>query len=268
MFDRSLSLVELICMVVVASSPTTLRAHSGGTDSNGCHSGSQPYHCHSGASGGRSASPVSSRNGRIKYRSLRKKPAQKSLKLKTLMLVGFATMTPITPVSAQDCSARTLLIKIEQMIGILESDSQFNGFGPNEYLLNLGPPTVRRNREGVSRCLANDTVIGNPNTTDTAGHRALIRLQYLLRLELYRERIGISTLPDSFNQFNGQPRETLNGSPVFSYVDENGTTKHVPAIEPIVLVPHWFSSETIDSFVHSLPSGRLYVFKGIFFRKP
>lgn len=29
-------------------------AHSGGTDANGCHAGSQPYHCHgsSGGSGG------------------------------------------------------------------------------------------------------------------------------------------------------------------------------------------------------------------------
>ena len=27
---------------------STLYAHSGGTDSNGCHAGSQPYHCHGG----------------------------------------------------------------------------------------------------------------------------------------------------------------------------------------------------------------------------
>lgn len=26
-------------------------SHSGGTDENGCHSGSQPYHCHNGGSG-------------------------------------------------------------------------------------------------------------------------------------------------------------------------------------------------------------------------
>jgi hypothetical protein len=26
-------------------------AHSGGTDSNGCHAGSQPYHCHNGGDG-------------------------------------------------------------------------------------------------------------------------------------------------------------------------------------------------------------------------
>lgn len=27
-------------------------AHSGGTDANGCHAGSQPYHCHGGSTGG------------------------------------------------------------------------------------------------------------------------------------------------------------------------------------------------------------------------
>lgn len=27
--------------------PTQALSHSGGTDSNGCHAGSQPYHCHS-----------------------------------------------------------------------------------------------------------------------------------------------------------------------------------------------------------------------------
>jgi len=30
-----------------------IHAHSGGVDGNGCHSGSQPYHCHSGSAGGR-----------------------------------------------------------------------------------------------------------------------------------------------------------------------------------------------------------------------
>jgi hypothetical protein len=30
--------------------PTVASAHSGGTDSNGCHSGTQPYHCHSSKS--------------------------------------------------------------------------------------------------------------------------------------------------------------------------------------------------------------------------
>ena len=29
-----------------------LAAHSGGLDKNGCHAGSQPYHCHGGTSGG------------------------------------------------------------------------------------------------------------------------------------------------------------------------------------------------------------------------
>ena len=28
-------------------------AHSGRVDGNGCHAGSQPYHCHRGSSGGR-----------------------------------------------------------------------------------------------------------------------------------------------------------------------------------------------------------------------
>lgn len=36
----------------MAMHPLVLMAHSGGTDSNGCHSGSQPYHCHGGGSGG------------------------------------------------------------------------------------------------------------------------------------------------------------------------------------------------------------------------
>ena len=30
-------------------------AHSGGTDANGCHAGSQPYHCHSSSGGSSSA---------------------------------------------------------------------------------------------------------------------------------------------------------------------------------------------------------------------
>ena len=32
--------------------PTAGFAHSGGTDKNGCHAGSQPYHCHGGGGGG------------------------------------------------------------------------------------------------------------------------------------------------------------------------------------------------------------------------
>lgn len=32
--------------------PTASMAHSGGTDRNGCHAGSQPYHCHGGSGGG------------------------------------------------------------------------------------------------------------------------------------------------------------------------------------------------------------------------
>ena len=34
------------CVVLAAISGIYVHAHSGGLDSNGCHSGSQPYHCH------------------------------------------------------------------------------------------------------------------------------------------------------------------------------------------------------------------------------
>jgi len=37
---------------------STLYAHSGGTDSNGCHAGSQPYHCHGGGGGYSSGSSI------------------------------------------------------------------------------------------------------------------------------------------------------------------------------------------------------------------
>lgn len=41
---------------------TSVFAHSGGTDANGCHAGSQPYHCHSSSSSSsrNSAKPISS----------------------------------------------------------------------------------------------------------------------------------------------------------------------------------------------------------------
>ncbi|MFC0158883.1 YHYH domain-containing protein [Mameliella alba] len=41
-FQLSLS----FCLFALGASPAL--AHSGGTDANGCHAGSQPYHCHNG----------------------------------------------------------------------------------------------------------------------------------------------------------------------------------------------------------------------------
>lgn len=40
----------IIAALVAALVPSTLFAHSGGTDANGCHAGSQPYHCHNSRS--------------------------------------------------------------------------------------------------------------------------------------------------------------------------------------------------------------------------
>lgn len=40
---------HFISFVILAGfvlTSTTVIAHSGGTDANGCHAGSQPYHCH------------------------------------------------------------------------------------------------------------------------------------------------------------------------------------------------------------------------------
>ena len=34
----------LLFIALIMSSPAL--AHSGGTDKNGCHAGSKPYHCH------------------------------------------------------------------------------------------------------------------------------------------------------------------------------------------------------------------------------
>ena len=39
-----------VCSLISMSTTTVVSAHSGGTDAAGCHSGSQPYHCHSGSS--------------------------------------------------------------------------------------------------------------------------------------------------------------------------------------------------------------------------
>jgi hypothetical protein len=35
------------------AAPTVIEAHSGGLDANGCHAGSQPYHCHRAQGGSR-----------------------------------------------------------------------------------------------------------------------------------------------------------------------------------------------------------------------
>lgn len=43
---------QIVSFVVAFSilTPTIVLAHSGGTNSNGCHSGTQAYHCHSSKS--------------------------------------------------------------------------------------------------------------------------------------------------------------------------------------------------------------------------
>ena len=55
--SQLLSISLIFCSVVFCSSAF---AHSGGTDSNGCHSGSEPYHCHTPKSDRSSASPRTS----------------------------------------------------------------------------------------------------------------------------------------------------------------------------------------------------------------
>lgn len=35
-----------LAIISVLSLASASFAHSGGTDANGCHGGSQPYHCH------------------------------------------------------------------------------------------------------------------------------------------------------------------------------------------------------------------------------
>jgi hypothetical protein len=39
-----------VIFFLVALIPTNVLSHSGGTDSHGCHAGSQPYHCHNSKS--------------------------------------------------------------------------------------------------------------------------------------------------------------------------------------------------------------------------
>lgn len=36
----------IIIAVITVLTTSTAFAHSGGTDANGCHAGSKPYHCH------------------------------------------------------------------------------------------------------------------------------------------------------------------------------------------------------------------------------
>ena len=43
---RTVSIIVALSMLA----PTFASSHSGGTDSNGCHSGTQAYHCHSSKS--------------------------------------------------------------------------------------------------------------------------------------------------------------------------------------------------------------------------
>ena len=44
--------VAITCALAVTTQVSFAQAHSGGLDGNGCHAGSQPYHCHGGGSGG------------------------------------------------------------------------------------------------------------------------------------------------------------------------------------------------------------------------
>jgi hypothetical protein len=43
---RASLLAAGVAFIVLHSPPSPALAHSGGTDANGCHAGSQPYHCH------------------------------------------------------------------------------------------------------------------------------------------------------------------------------------------------------------------------------
>ena len=45
---RRVFLLSTILMSLVTFGSSSVQAHSGGTDKNGCHGGSQSYHCHSG----------------------------------------------------------------------------------------------------------------------------------------------------------------------------------------------------------------------------
>ena len=44
MTKRFFTLALILCFLTVTSVPAY--SHSGGTDSRGCHAGTQPYHCH------------------------------------------------------------------------------------------------------------------------------------------------------------------------------------------------------------------------------
>lgn len=47
--------IILVLILSLMAAPLSSYAHSGGTDANGCHGGSEPYHCHGtegGSSGG------------------------------------------------------------------------------------------------------------------------------------------------------------------------------------------------------------------------
>ncbi len=46
-FSCLVSSLLVVCYLLI---PNLVFAHSGGTDANGCHSGSQPYHCHNSGS--------------------------------------------------------------------------------------------------------------------------------------------------------------------------------------------------------------------------
>ena len=39
-------IMALGTLAVLTIGAETVEAHSGGTDQNGCHAGSKPYHCH------------------------------------------------------------------------------------------------------------------------------------------------------------------------------------------------------------------------------
>jgi len=53
--------MKLFFLIVIAASffPINVVAHSGGTDSKGCHAGSQPYHCHNSKNGSSEALSIS-----------------------------------------------------------------------------------------------------------------------------------------------------------------------------------------------------------------
>ena len=52
---KTLFISYVLSGLVVLNSASDTLAHSGGTDANGCHAGSQPYHCHGSSSGSSSA---------------------------------------------------------------------------------------------------------------------------------------------------------------------------------------------------------------------